>query len=92
MQFWAVGTSGVKLFSLFYFAEALLLGDWMARRGRTHLHAHFSTAVAGTVGLLTSVAWEISYSLSVHGTGRILRCQGIPSRSKRLRMPNLFFA
>ncbi|MGA7258736.1 MAG: glycosyltransferase family 4 protein [Terracidiphilus sp.] len=55
-----------KLFSLFYFAEALLLGDWMARRGRTHLHVHFSTAVA-TVGLLTSVAWEISYSLSVHG-------------------------
>ena len=55
-----------KLFSLFYFAEALLLGDWMARRGRTHLHVHFSTAVA-TVGLLTSVAWDISYSLSVHG-------------------------
>jgi colanic acid/amylovoran biosynthesis glycosyltransferase len=55
-----------KLFSLFYFAEALLLGDWMARRGRNHLHVHFSTAVA-TVGLLTSVAWRISYSLSVHG-------------------------
>jgi colanic acid/amylovoran biosynthesis glycosyltransferase len=55
-----------KLFALFYFAEAILLGDWMVRRGYAHLHVHFSTAVA-TVGLLTSVAWEIPFSLSVHG-------------------------
>jgi colanic acid/amylovoran biosynthesis glycosyltransferase len=55
-----------KLYALLYFAEALLVGDWMVRRGFTHLHVHFSTAVA-TVGLLTSVAWKIPYSLSVHG-------------------------
>lgn len=55
-----------KLFALFYFAEAILLGDWMVRRGYAHLHVHFSTAVA-TVGLLTSVAWEVPFSLSVHG-------------------------
>lgn len=55
-----------KLFALFYFAEAILLGDWMERRGYAHLHVHFSTAVA-TVGLLTSIAWEVPYSLSVHG-------------------------
>jgi colanic acid/amylovoran biosynthesis glycosyltransferase len=55
-----------KVFALFYFAEAILLGDWMVRRGYAHLHVHFSTAVA-TVGLLTSIAWEIPFSLSVHG-------------------------
>lgn len=55
-----------KLFALFYLAEALLLGSWMKRRGCSHLHVHFSTAVA-TVGLLTSVAWKIPYSLTVHG-------------------------
>lgn len=63
-----------KLFSVFYFAEALLLGDWMARRGRSHLHVHFSTAVA-TVGLLTSVAWKISYSVSVHGPDEFHNCE-----------------
>jgi len=55
-----------KLYALFYFAEALLVGEWMVRRGYTHLHVHFCTAVA-TVGMLTSVAWNIPYSLSVHG-------------------------
>jgi colanic acid/amylovoran biosynthesis glycosyltransferase len=55
-----------KLFALFYLAEALLLGKWMRRRGCSHLHVHFSTAVA-TVGFLTSVAWRIPYSLTVHG-------------------------
>jgi glycosyltransferase involved in cell wall biosynthesis len=54
------------LYGVFYFAEAILLGDWMHRRAYAHLHVHFSTAVA-TVGLLTSVAWEIPFSLSVHG-------------------------
>ena len=55
-----------KLFALFYLAEALLVGKWMQRRGCSHLHVHFSTEVA-TVGLLTSVAWNIPYSLTVHG-------------------------
>lgn len=55
-----------KLYALFYFVEAILLGDWMVRRGYAHLHVHFSTAVA-TVGLLTSIAWEVPFSLSVHG-------------------------
>ena len=55
-----------KLFALFYLAEALLLGKWMQRHRCSHLHVHFSTAVA-TVGFLTSVAWGIPYSLTVHG-------------------------
>jgi colanic acid/amylovoran biosynthesis glycosyltransferase len=55
-----------KLYALFYLAEALLVGDWMRRRGCSHLHVHFSTAVA-TVGMLAASAWRIPYSLSVHG-------------------------
>lgn len=54
------------LFALFYFAEALILGDWMRLRGHHRLHIHFCGPVA-TVGLLTSVAWEFPYSLTVHG-------------------------
>jgi len=54
------------LFALFYFAEALILGDWMRSRGHRHLHIHFCGPVA-TVGMLTSMAWGFSYSLTVHG-------------------------
>jgi glycosyltransferase involved in cell wall biosynthesis len=54
------------LFALFYFAEALILGDWMRSRGHRHLHIHFCGPVA-TVGMLASVAWGFTYSLTVHG-------------------------
>jgi glycosyltransferase involved in cell wall biosynthesis len=54
------------LYALFYFAEALILGDWMRARGHRHLHIHFCGPVA-TVGMLTSLAWGFTYSLTVHG-------------------------
>jgi glycosyltransferase involved in cell wall biosynthesis len=54
------------LYALLYFAEALVLGDWMRPRGHRHLHIHFCGPVA-TVGMLTSMAWGFSYSLTVHG-------------------------
>jgi colanic acid/amylovoran biosynthesis glycosyltransferase len=54
------------LFALFYFAEALILGDWMCTRGHRQLHIHFCGPVA-TVGLLASMAWRFPYSLTVHG-------------------------
>ena len=53
-------------YSLFYLAEALLLGDWMRRNGMTHLHIHFSGPVA-TVGMIAGLAWRLPYSLTVHG-------------------------
>lgn len=55
-----------RAFSLFYLAEALLVGDWMRRRGLKHLHVHFGGAVA-TVGMLTAQAWRIPWSLTLHG-------------------------
>lgn len=54
------------LYTLFYFAEALILGDWMRLCGHRHLHIHFCGPVA-TVGMLASTAWGFSYSLTVHG-------------------------
>lgn len=54
------------LYALFYLAEALVLGDWMRLRGLRHLHIHFCGPVA-TVGMLASMAWGFSYSLTVHG-------------------------
>jgi colanic acid/amylovoran biosynthesis glycosyltransferase len=53
-------------YALFYLAEALLLGDWLHRRGHRHLHIHFGGPVA-TVGMLASIAWQFSYSLMIHG-------------------------
>jgi glycosyltransferase involved in cell wall biosynthesis len=54
------------LYAFFYFAEALVLGDWMRSRGHRHLHIHFCGSVA-TVGMIASIAWGFSYSLTVHG-------------------------
>jgi colanic acid/amylovoran biosynthesis glycosyltransferase len=53
-------------YSLFYLAEALLIGDWMRRRGHNHLHIHFGGPVA-TVGMLTSITWQFPYSIMFHG-------------------------
>ncbi len=55
-----------SLYSLFYLAEALILGEWLSRRGHTHLHIHFGGPVA-TVGMLASIAWQIPYSITIHG-------------------------
>ncbi len=55
-----------KAYALFYLAEALLVGDWMQKRGLPHLHVHFGGAVA-TVGMLTSQAWKIPWSVTLHG-------------------------
>jgi len=54
------------LYAIFYFAEALILGDWMRSRSLHHLHIHFCGPVA-TVGMLASAAWGFPYSLTVHG-------------------------
>lgn len=55
-----------KAFALFYLAEALLVGAWMRRRNLSHLHVHFGGAVA-TVGMITARAWNVPWSLTLHG-------------------------
>lgn len=58
----------VKLVALWvgYFAEALILGDWLVERGFRHLHVHFATEVAN-VGYLVSRIFDLRLSLTVHG-------------------------
>ena len=65
----ATGT-GVDLYriayALCYFAEALLVVDWMRTRNLQHLHIHFGGAVS-TVGRIAARAAKIPYSLTIHG-------------------------
>lgn len=51
---------------LAYFAESLLLLDWMLNHNIHHVHNHFGNPAA-TVALLASKSQLISYSLSIHG-------------------------
>ncbi len=59
------------LLLLAYLAEALLVGHWMHRSNLRHLHVHFGGPVA-TVGLLTSQAWDLPWSLTLHGPDEFL--------------------
>lgn len=54
------------LYSIFYFVEAVLIGQWMMARRLHHLHVHFATPAA-TVGLLASRIFPLTFSLTVHG-------------------------
>lgn len=54
------------LYSLFYVLEAIILGDWMRRRGLSHLHVHFAGPVA-SVAMIAAAAWKFPYSLTIHG-------------------------
>ena len=55
-----------RAFVVFYLAEAFLVGDWMDRNALPHLHVHFGGPVA-TVGMLTSAAWQVPWSVTLHG-------------------------
>lgn len=54
------------LYSVFYFTEALMLGNWMKDQGLGHAHIHFANP-ASTVGLIASRIFAIGFSFTVHG-------------------------
>jgi colanic acid/amylovoran biosynthesis glycosyltransferase len=54
------------LYGLFYFVEAVMIGEWMRGAGVRHLHVHFATP-ASTVGLIAARIYPIGLSLTVHG-------------------------
>lgn len=68
-------------FWLLYLAEAMLVGQWMRKRGLRHLHVHFGGAVA-TVGMLTGKAWGVPWSLTVHGPEELLNTDSYHLREK----------
>src|SRR5579862_6385416 len=49
--------------NFFYFTEALLVGQWMQKRGLRHIHIHF----ASTVGLLLAKTFPLTISITIHG-------------------------
>jgi colanic acid/amylovoran biosynthesis glycosyltransferase len=55
-----------RIYLIFYLAEALLVGDWLRKNQLPHLHVHFGGPVA-TVGMLTSIAWRVPWSITIHG-------------------------
>jgi len=54
------------LYGMFYFVEAVMIGEWMRAAAVRHLHVHFATP-ASTVGLIAARAYPIGLSLTVHG-------------------------
>lgn len=54
------------VFNLLYFVEAVMVGQWMAGKGLSHLHVHFATP-ASNVGLIASRVFPITFSITVHG-------------------------
>jgi glycosyltransferase involved in cell wall biosynthesis len=54
------------LWSLFHFAEAIVLAAQLTRAGVTHLHNHFANAGA-TVGMLAARFAKLPWSLTLHG-------------------------
>lgn len=69
---------------LAYLAEALLVGDWMRRKHLGHLHVHFGGPVA-SVGMLTSIAWGVPYSLTIHGPEELLDVNAFHLREKLMQ-------
>jgi colanic acid/amylovoran biosynthesis glycosyltransferase len=51
------------VWNLFYFTEALIVGEWMQRRDLNHVHIHF----ASTVGLLLAKTFPVTISITIHG-------------------------
>jgi glycosyltransferase involved in cell wall biosynthesis len=52
--------------NLMYFIEALMVGQWMKRKGLRHLHVHLASQAA-SVGLFVRTVFGFGYSLTVHG-------------------------
>ena len=54
--------------NLLYFAEAVVMVDWMRREGLPHVHTHFSS----TVVLLARRLWPIATSATMHGSDEFI--------------------
>jgi len=63
------------LYSIFYFTEALMLGNWMEREGLDHVHVHFVNP-ASTVGLIASRIFATGFSFTVHGPDEFYDVRG----------------
>lgn len=63
------------LYCLFYFAEAMLIGQWMKQKQMRHLHAHFGNQ-GSTVAMLVAQVFPVEYSLTIHGPDEFFDVKG----------------
>jgi glycosyltransferase involved in cell wall biosynthesis len=54
------------LYNFLYFTEALMIGQWMRRKGQKHLHVHLASQAA-TVGMFVHHVFAFGFSITVHG-------------------------
>jgi len=54
------------MYGVFYFIEAILIGEWMKSLNLSHLHVHFANP-ASQVGLILTKIFPYTYSITVHG-------------------------
>ncbi len=66
------------VWNFFYFTEALIVGQWMRKRGLSHVHIHF----ASTVGLLMTKTFPITISITFHGPAEFQRPADFHLRQK----------
>ena len=67
------GRSGI-----FYFAEAVMAGDWMMRHRLSHVHIHYCS----TVGWIAARIFPITISVTFHGQAEFVDPVGFQLREK----------
>lgn len=65
------GEPGALLYQLFYYAEALILAEWMRQQKVHHVHVHFAN-MAASVGLLCKKITGCNFTIMVHGPDELL--------------------
>ncbi|HTQ57170.1 MAG TPA: glycosyltransferase family 4 protein [Bryobacteraceae bacterium] len=63
---------------LFYFGEAVAVGDWMRRRRLSHVHTHY----VSTVGLLLAGIFPVNLSITFHGPAEFAGAERFRLRQK----------
>ena len=70
------GLDLVRLFYHFmYLAEAMMVGVWMQRKKRRHLHVHLGSQAA-TVGMYVRCIFGVGFSITVHGPDEFYDAKG----------------
>jgi glycosyltransferase involved in cell wall biosynthesis len=76
-------------YAFFYWIEALLVGERLRVLGVRSLHVHFGGPVA-TVGLITAEAFDLRYSLTIHGPDEFFDVEKFALRQKFARAEFIF--
>jgi glycosyltransferase involved in cell wall biosynthesis len=63
------------MFNVMYFTEALMVGVWMQRVRKRHLHVHLGSQAA-TVGLYVQHVFGFGFSITVHGPDEFYDAKG----------------